>query len=784
MNIKRHILRIVSLSLILSGFNINSYTSSLIEDRYELFNGDKIIIEDNYDISKKGVIINGNTLVNILNVDRVVHEGPYSIVSDDGLIKVVAETEDGKFTGSYGSSKVDYSIDKSKEYSLILNIKKNTLNSSFRFYHYGAFAKFPFNAVEVKSRETGTKVFKLEHSSNEEPTDNSFGYHMLTTGYDANAGIGNTIEYTAMIIEGDWTNKELPKYFKGMKSVGEKSDGSNSIDVINTLTNENLLAGSDFKIVATKDKPANPKRVYVDTEIDMQSLIGKRLTLSFDAHTLGDGKNNENQPIYESDNNISRFGIHLYLEWMNIITNEKVNRYPFVAVQNINKNNERVTLTGTITPPDDNPDDYILLNVSLSVQPYRMPADNNNEEWFISRPKLEYGSEATEWVPNKNDDIYEEYMRSRTTTIKLSEPLRGLPNGISDKIIKKEGQWVVERNLGEVTFNSSDGEGWGENNIINNGVYLVYTKQSPINNISIMSNKLNVDKRIIVPNAGNNIEGIYYNDYYSSFYISILESKLETISLDGFKQWLSENPITVVYQLVTPTYEPLNISSVLTLYEGTNYISNDSIIPSNMEITVDRVCNIAKYYTELAIQNPTIDNVSIARMWNNLVDDSLFKDTYQDKLNNIGVLNDLQIEKKSATVVTDVYIKSKNALSISLDTNSIMFDDFTGVDDKELLKAVNLNVSSSLPYNIGAYLESEIYNEDKSLFIDKEYLNIKESSESDYKMFRSTNEKIILKDNCSAGDSINHSIDLILRGSQMYKADVYRSTIKFEVSQN
>ena len=131
----------------------------------------------------------------------------------------------------------------------------------------------------------------------------------------------------------------------------------------------------------------------------------------------------------------------------------------------------------------------------------------------------------------------------------------------------------------------------------------------------------------------------------------------------------------------------------------------------------------------------------------------------------------------------DVYIKSENLLSLSLDTNSITFDDFSGAEDVVKENAINLTIHSSLPYELNAYLPTEIQNSDKSKTMNKEILNIKENSEIDYKNFANINEKVVLKDNCSAGNRLNHGIDIKLKGRIAHEKDVYKTTIRFEVKQ-
>ena len=241
--------------------------------------------------------------------------------------------------------------------------------------------------------------------------------------------------------------------------------------------------------------------------------------------------------------------------------------------------------------------------------------------------------------------------------------------------------------------------------------------------------------------------------------------------------------MTVVYRLENPIYEPLNTDLIISLFKENTYLSSNSIIPANIKVVVDRVLNRAKEFSKIAKLNPTVENISNARIWINLMDESILKDQLQEDINNIIDIADMQLEIKSVTSNVDVYVKSENALSLSLDTNSIIFDNYSGVEDIEKLNAINLTISSSLPYKVNAYLASEIQNADKSNIIDKSILNIKANSDTNYKEFMETINPVILLDDQSKGNGISHGIDLKLASNQSYKADIYKTVIKFEVEQ-
>ena len=141
------------------------------------------------------------------------------------------------------------------------------------------------------------------------------------------------------------------------------------------------------------------------------------------------------------------------------------------------------------------------------------------------------------------------------------------------------------------------------------------------------------------------------------------------------------------------------------------------------------------------------------------------------------------IERKTVTSNADLYIKSKNTLSLSLDTNSVRFEDFSGIEDVKINNAVELAVSSSLHYQVKAILPTGITNADKSNILSTNILNIKSSLDSSYKTFTSIGDELIVVDSQPAGSKNLYNIDIMLKGGLLSKADVYKTTIKFEVEQ-
>lgn len=192
------------------------------------------------------------------------------------------------------------------------------------------------------------------------------------------------------------------------------------------------------------------------------------------------------------------------------------------------------------------------------------------------------------------------------------------------------------------------------------------------------------------------------------------------------------------------------------------------------EEVFDNIKNLEANKDNVELVTKVVDEV-------NKIHDKEVKNYLKEKLKNLNI--DVDIKLETATANIDVYIEYDSALKMTLDTNSITFKDFSSVKDMEKPNAIKLVISSGLPYQLNAYLPVEIQNADKTSVMDKRILNIKENSETNYKVFTNINEKLILKDNCPAGEDLMHGIDIRLKGGITYKEDVYKTTIKFEAEQ-
>ena len=181
---------------------------------------------------------------------------------------------------------------------------------------------------------------------------------------------------------------------------------------------------------------------------------------------------------------------------------------------------------------------------------------------------------------NENDlYLYTPYQGQSLSNYTLQNPLYKIGD-VYDYIDFNRGKIV--RNVGVVTFDGSDDESWClsltqyTNNI---RFYTSILGDSTIHlNLLVLCNKFSYIKNM----QGNDLMGISYTNTLD---IQLDKSKLSTQDLTGFKTWLNKNPITVVYQLATPTEEDIpqelltQLQLLKTYYPQTNIIWNTEVEP-------------------------------------------------------------------------------------------------------------------------------------------------------------------------------------------------------------
>lgn len=154
-----------------------------------------------------------------------------------------------------------------------------------------------------------------------------------------------------------------------------------------------------------------------------------------------------------------------------------------------------------------------------------------------------------------------------------------------------------------------------------------------------------------------------------------------------------------------------------------------------------------------------------------------FSDFIQTESRFLGVFSGKVIQPLEVELFSD-----EGYLNISLSTNQIKFENFTGLEDVEIIKAIEMNVDSDKAYNISASIPNMIRNVDGDKELNPEVLSIKESNAPDYISFTNLNDSVLLMENVASGVN-THTFDFKLNKDKFLEKDSYRAVIKFEINQ-
>lgn len=187
------------------------------------------------------MIVKGKTLQNLLSYENNEDfNSPLNATVSDSIITINASGD-----VKYVLIKKEKALIKpSTKYTLIIDVLENSINSEGRMLINGISGCFtPQQNIELKSQ-----ILVVESVS-----DLSSKSHLIDSYIEQNATTG-TIKYRLMLLEGDYTNKSIPSYFKGIKSLGEQE--------------------GKFSILSTNFKNLfNKKNIVLDSYIDSDGSI-------------------------------------------------------------------------------------------------------------------------------------------------------------------------------------------------------------------------------------------------------------------------------------------------------------------------------------------------------------------------------------------------------------------------------------------------------------------------------------------------------------------------------
>ena len=501
--------------------------------------GDGVVVVDN---------IEGNTLVNcVKNYDENNFSLRNAVKQEDNYFKIQygANVNSSQVAPRYGNH--IYKPD--TKYTVIVNIKENTCGKKLGLSAINSplMAIYPNrdfqNLLGISSLLITTKNDITITDKGTTPTMDLYFGMWEEDGGD----LSNHITFKYWILEGDWTNKELPPFFEGLQSsFEEKVNDVGKYEIEILMNNKNLFdtselyeSGYSVGIPTTSFKRVTlPYTTNLETKgvCMVTNKLKKGVTYTF----------NVNNP-----NANCSVGMSEYLNKNDC--NNKDN-----AVNYINHSNNRIKIS--FTPKYDN--SYILINIAGNWKDGSTLLHSCTES---ENYQLEKGSTNTNFISRKQNKI----------KVSINEPLRAIDN-IKDRLCIKDGKLTIERRIKNKILRGI--ENWVILDSNTNTIGFAIRKDKEFNldrygekYKKVLNNKFptythnlwNDDKQGFV--AENDING-NIDDYQIQFRIN--KNSLNSVNVIGLKEYLSLNNINILFATEPYYEEVLNEYGEPILLEG------------------------------------------------------------------------------------------------------------------------------------------------------------------------------------------------------------------------
>ena len=368
---------------------------------------------------------------------------------------------------------------------------------------------------------------------------NETGKLLLRVGANTSADVGH--KFINLQLEKGTVATQYEPHYDGHK-IEILSHGKNLFNNKNNF----ITGGSGFAQtvgqMVTLSEIGDSNQKYLRVKLP----IGKKYTVTIDKrNTYPDGWSNT---IIESISD-------------NIIVGST---YKTIA-RNNNSSSQISMLTFETSMP------YVFIHIG------RKNNDQAYEEWFA---KVLESFETMQIEENDTSSEFEPYIEDKTQIL-LDEPLMRLPNGICDEITR-DGKLI--KRVGKIIFNGS--ENW--KTAINNNKSRFDLSLNSVKTPSAWNDKtvpnmicsnLNVQPFVQIYAQGKS--GITF--YHANSDRLIVASLGNSCSLVEFKQWLSQNPTTVYYELAEPIITELP-APCLRIFKDGHITFNTLVAPESTHV--------------------------------------------------------------------------------------------------------------------------------------------------------------------------------------------------------
>lgn len=217
-----------------------------------------------------------------------------------------------------------------------------------------------------------------------------------------------------------------------------------------------------------------------------------------------------------------------------------------------------------------------------------------------------------------------EYHRNDFKTVIIPDSMNGF-NGVGSSLDEYiDNTYTIIQNTKRIRFNGSINEGWTLSNYPLSDKCILF---GIVLNNGIHNSEVICDKFKSIISYNNDEEHIYYSSIHDGIYVYVDKSKLETLNVDGFRKFLQNEPIDVVYKLSEPIVHKLDETRSLDTFNSYTCINtSDTLVKPKITCKVPVILN--KYISSIIQENSNLNN-------------KVTKEEEINKKQNINITNNL-----------------------------------------------------------------------------------------------------------------------------------------------
>ena len=577
--------------------NILNIQNSLLTGQYTSYSGTNLTCNDTLSSKTSNMVIKGQTYQNLAKNNFKlftpdINNNDFDIIINNNSIKITKKTTS---ITQWCVIKADVNLKLFKsntDYTLIFGLETN--KSQITAKKIGVMNEdgtSPILNIDNAILKNGTNKILIHSNSTTTFSSQTFYVNFLNNSGVENKGDTLTL-YEPIILEGDWTNKEVPSSIIGIESVGEKENNKISIlstgkNLFNTsLIKTNINQISDFK----------------NDGNTVTGVFGAQFNTTNSANI-----NIKNKTLVNISGMLKNCRLIISNCWTD--TNEFraiLDTQGYTGNETVEKLSSRVC--------------YVDKNSNLRIE---CPHINGGE--FSARDIMVS-------IKPSNYESYKE--DKKEILLPIEGGLKSLPNGVCDTIEQREdGVYLVQR-VGKIDLANAN----YSVSVDSEAGLIVRTKINNIKQLAIDNYICNI--LVGICNAWDfdywkdggfpiaiNTENMK-NQGQSGLEILVQKRQITSITdVNSFKKYLQDNSAVIYYELETPVETKLDTKDInVETFDGLTYIlTNNNIqpelelkIPSNLGALIQnnakKINELFKLIDELIIPQLTTNTSNIAML--------------------------------------------------------------------------------------------------------------------------------------------------------------------------